>query len=156
MEKRGLIIIAIVGLFILGLFYYIFVGKTCNDEACFDKAARECRPASYVKNNNGNIFKYEISYSLGNNCNLDINVEEIGSNTPEDIARLFEGKNMRCSIPKEVFNSEFLKLSSALDYCHGTLKEAMYELMLQRLYDLAVNQMGDVVMQADKVLQGEK
>lgn len=154
MDKKRIIVLAIAFLFVFLFVYYFFIGKTCDDEACFDKAARQCRPATFLKSNNGNIFKYEIIYSVSENCKLDISVIEIGSNTPRDLARLFEGKGMTCSIPKAAFTSEFLKLNSALDYCHGPLKEAMYELMIQRLYNLAAKQMGDVVFEIENTLKG--
>ncbi len=154
MDKKRVAVLAVVIILAVSFYYYFFIGKTCKDESCFDSAARACRPATYLKENNGNVFKYEIIYSLGSNCRLDISVVEIGKNTPKDIARLFEGKKMECRVPKQSFSSEFLKLNSALDYCHGQLKEAMYELMLQRLYDLAAKQMGDVVLEIQDTLQG--
>lgn len=154
MDKKGPVVIILGLLFLSGFFYYFVLGKTCSDEACFDAAARQCRPATYLKSNNGNIFRYEIMYSLTTNCKLEISVDEVSRNTPRDIAVLFEGKSMLCSIPKHAFSSEFLKLNSALDYCHGTLKEAMYELMIQRLYDLAVKQMGDVILEIENTLEG--
>lgn len=148
--------IALVAVFLVlfsSFIYYFFIGRTCNNEECFDLAARQCRPATFLKTNNGNVFKYEIIYAIGKDCKLDISVVDISRNTPKDIARLFEGKSMQCYIPKQSFNGEFLKLNSALDYCHGTLKEAMYELMLQRLYDLAAKQMGDVILEIENTLK---
>ncbi len=153
MDKKRIIVLAIASLLIFSFAYYFFIGKTCDDESCFDLAARQCRPATFLKTNNGNVFKYEIIYSIGENCKMDISVIDIGSNTPRDLARLFEDKSMTCSIPKAAFTSEFLKLNSALDYCHGPLKEAMYELMIQRLYDLAAKQMGDVVFEIENTLK---
>ncbi len=152
MEKRGIVVI-VVAVAVISLFLIFFTyEKNCYTDECFDNAAKKCNKAEYVKLDNGNTFRYNIERSYSSNCKLIIKIEEINDAHGQELKNLFEGKSMQCEIPKDKFNIEFLKLENSIDYCHGILKEAMYELMLQRIYDLAVKQIGDVIFEIEDVL----
>ena len=156
MEKRGIIVI-VIALAIIAIFLIFWTyEKNCYTDECFDNAARKCNKAEYVKIDNGNTFKYDIERSYGDSCRLNIKIEEIDDAHGQELKNLFQGKSMTCDIPKDKFNVEFLKLENSIDYCHGILKEAMYELILQRIYDLAVKQIGDVVFEIEDVLEKVK
>ncbi len=154
--KRGLLIILIL-VISLTLFstltYFFVIGRSCNTTTCFEKSATRCIPTRFNKINNGNTFYYRIKTSFGDSCNLKIKIKKLDVNTPTELREIFEGKEMHCKIPKDIFDSEFIQLGNSIDYCTGPLKEAMYELMIKRMYDLSVKQMGDVVLEMEKTLE---
>ena len=61
---------------------------------------------------------------------------------------------MSCKIPKkELAATNFDNFDNLLSYCHGPLKEGLYEVIIQRMYSLVVSQLGDIVKEAQKVLR---
>ncbi len=154
--KRGIIIVSVATIFIivcLTLTYFLIIGRSCRTMDCFEKSADKCFPTRIYKISNGNIFYYRIRPSLGKVCKLEIKIKELSIDSPIELKNLFEGKSMHCKIPKEIFSSEFIELGKSMDYCTGPLKEAMYELMIQRMYDLSVKQMSGVVSEMEKALK---
>ncbi len=151
MKKRIITVSAIILIVVfVGVYFVFFWQKTCNDEKCFDDMAKKCKSAVYISEKNENVFVYRIKHRYGDYCELNVKVEKIND---VELKNLFLNKEMRCLIPKEKFSMEFLSLSNSLDYCSGPLKEAMYELIIQRMYDLSVKQIGDVVVEVEELIK---
>lgn len=149
---------AIIGGILLALFvagYYIgYFPKECNqDKSCFQNAVQECKPAQVTVVRNNNAYLYAVGNQLGKNCEVKIKAVRMDAGAPPEFKKL-EGTEMSCRIPKEKLAvTNFDEFDNLLGYCHGTLKEGFYEIIIQRMYSLVVSQLGDIVKEAQKVLK---
>lgn len=138
-------IIIIVILISYGLYHYGFFKKSCKDAICFDEAFKKCRPARYTKIVNNNYYDYVINGKRGDNCLMKVTLKKMGSGTSLELIELFEGKSMDCKIPLTRLPVTSLETEHLLGYCHGLLKEAIYEQVIQKLYGLIVQNLGDII-----------
>ena len=151
--------IAVLGGILLALFiagYYTgYLREDCEqDKACFDAKLSECRPAQVTTIKNNNAYQYWVGNSLGNLCEVNIKLLKVEAGAAPEFKELLEGKEMKCKIPKEELESiKIEEFDNLLQYCHGELKEGLYELIIQRMYELVVSQLGDIIAEAQKVLR---
>jgi len=68
------------------------------------------------------------------------------------LVRLLEGNSMKCKIPDDV-TITLDEMENLLDYCHGSLKEGLYQIMLERLYALVVRDMSGIIDKAQEILK---
>ncbi len=150
MEKRSWII-TIVVIFVIVFSIAFIYKKECDDDECFNKALAECEPTKYYGYKNNNLYLYKISRSFGK-CRLYVKIEKMAIGTEPDLIRLLEDKDMKCQIPKSVVIT-LDEMESLLNYCHGTLKENLYQLMLERLYALVIRDMSGIIKEAEKIMR---
>lgn len=130
--------------------------KTCNDELCFKDALKNCDYAKFLTTKNFNYYTYAINGPTNGDCDLTIKLEKMAAGTPTEKITQFEGKSMRCRIPKsEIAKMEDLNFDKALNYCSGPLKEAMYELIIEKLYSVIIQNMGSIIGAVEDTLRGE-
>ena len=150
--------VAVVGGILLALFvagYYTgYFRKDCGqDKTCFQSYVQECKPAQVAVLRNNNAYLYAVGNQLGKSCEIKITSLRIDAGAPPEFKNL-EGKEMSCKIPKtELEKTNLDAFDNLLSYCHGPLKEALYEVIIQRMYTLVVSQLGDIVKEAQKVLR---
>lgn len=140
-------------LIIFGSLYYIFFYPfDCkNDQACFKSALQSCKRAKLITIEQGNTYSYIIKGSKSKSCIIDIKLEKLYSSS-YDLVTLLEGKSMRCVILKDV--SLFKEgIEGTINYCSGPLKEAMYEIIIQRLYNLIAQDLGGAVVELENALK---
>ncbi len=153
MNKRGIIVIVIGVLIILSILFFIFNTKDCKTSGCFEKAALKCNKATIkVQEANGSISQYTIKGDKGSNCLLHIELKKMSS-LSQEMKDKFEGKDMLCQIPKNEFSRmKIEEMGSNLDYCHGPLKEEIYDVVIKKLYNLVIRDMGSVLQEVERVL----
>lgn len=142
----GILIIIIGG-------WLIFKTKSCDDTNCFENAARDCDKAKItLEDEEGSLTYYKILGKEDGNCQLYIKIKKlVGVN--EENARLFQDADMVCDIPREEFERMAMDdMMDNLDYCHGRLKEAIYEVTLKQLYGLVARDMSNVLKEIKGVL----
>lgn len=134
------------------LFHYGVIKKNCEyDKACFDQYFKECKPAKVTQIINDNTYVYTIKRRSGDYCILKVKLETIGYGTSQDIRELFEEKDMTCHIPiSKTAKIQFSEFKEILNYCSGSLKEAIYEQMINRLYGLIIQNMGPILSEIEK------
>ena len=154
MKKRGILFIVIGILIILSPLYFIFKPKTCETAGCFEQAASECKKARILVDEAGkSILEYAIKEKDNDNCVLKIEVKEISADYSQSTKDKFEGKSMLCSIPSNEFSRmKFEDMGGNLDYCNGQLKEAMYDAVVKKLYNLVVKDMATVLDEIERKL----
>lgn len=150
--------VAVVGgilvvLFVAG-YYTGYFRKDCGQEkSCFQEKVKDCKPAQVAVIRNNNAYLYWVGWQLGKTCEVNIKAVRIDAGAPPEFKAL-EGKEMSCSIPKEqLASTNFDNFDNLLSYCHGPLKEGLYEVIIQRMYALVVSQLGDIIKEAQKVLK---
>ena len=154
MKKRGLIFIIIGILIILSPLYFIFKPKICETAGCFEQAASECKKAKILVDEAGkSVSEYAIRGKEGDDCILEIKLKELSKDFSSSTKEKFEGKSMTCKIPLNEFSRmKFEKMGGNLDYCNGPLKEAMYDAVVKKLYNLVVKDMATVLDEIERKL----
>lgn len=144
---KWLIILLVICLLVLSLFYTGVIKKDCGrDEDCFNQALKSCHAAKFMSIRNNNAYLHSIKGKAGDNCVILIKMEHMAAGTDLELIELLEGKSMVCRVPKEDLNVEDMEdIDNLVHYCTGPLKEGMYELIIQKLYGLIVQNMGDVI-----------
>ena len=127
-------------LFIVGIIYYSYEFDCGESKSCYDRHMESCKRTKLTTYDEGSTFIYQIARSQGGNCIVDITLSSMPEEADEDSQLLFEGKSMTCSIPK---GTEFY--TETLPYCTGPLKEAIYELTIQKMYNILAQSLGDIM-----------
>lgn len=149
--------LAIVGgiflvLFLLG-YYTGYLRQHCGQDAvCFEERAHACRPTNLLVVQQNTVYAYGIGSSIGD-CHLSVTLKRVDAGAPVEFQRL-EGKKMTCSIPKKELEGFTVEgFDQYMQYCHGLLKEGLYELLLTRVYSHLIGNMDDVLQAAETALQ---
>ena len=127
-------------LFIVGIIYYSYEFDCGESKSCYDRHMESCKKTSLTSIEEGSTFIYQIERSQFNNCIVKVTLESMPEEADQESKFLFEGKSMTCTVPKgSTFNTE------VLGYCSGPLKEAIYELTIQKMYNILAQSLGDIM-----------
>jgi len=132
--------ILIIALFAIAIFYYSYEFDCEESKACYDRHMETCKKTKLTTYEEGSTFIYKIQGSQDDYCKVEIILVTMAEEADQDTKTLFEGKSMECLIPKgTTFNDE------TLPYCTGPLKEAIYELTIQKMYNILAQSLGDII-----------
>lgn len=133
------LVAAIVAAAILIGFFVVSGPIDCgDDEECFITYANECKKATLSQSTKGAVFQYgsTISSEVRSDCSLVKRVDSLDESEPQEIRDIFEGTSMTCTYEQGNFNPELVTtITRGLENCEGTLKTAIYELVLA-VYEL--------------------
>ena len=131
------------------LFAFYFSGilrKNCKDDTCFNNALSSCTPAELIKQRNNNVYIYSVKPSMSEECTLNIELAKVAPGTDFNFRKALEGKSMECKLPKTISsNTDFEDINNLLQYCHGSLKEGILELILEKMYTQVIINMNDII-----------
>lgn len=138
-------------LFVIG-YYAGYLRENCEqDVACFDERAQQCRPSDVVVSKDNNVYQYMVGSSVGD-CHVQVTLQKVEAGAPVEFQNL-EGKKMTCAIPKsELDGFSVGGFDKYMTYCHGLLKEGLYEIILTRVYSNIIGQMSDVLQAAQQAV----
>ena len=148
------LILIIVGLF-FGAYYTGITREYCGkDINCFSEKAESCKPAEVYLSRSTNVYYYKTTPSFGNKCDLFIKFERAQEGTLQEHKELLEGKSMTCTIPKnEMRELDILEMNNIMQYCTGPLKESLYELIVKRMYELIIVNLGEIAEEARNIMK---
>ncbi len=139
--------------FVIGYYTGYFRTNCGQDKACFNEHLTKCRAAEFLSVRHNSVYSYNNYPGVSGGCNLKITLKRVVVGAPTEFKEL-EGKSMLCRIPKNELSSvDFDKMTDLIKLCSGELKEGLYEIIIQRMYSLVISQMGDIVKEAEKVLE---
>ncbi|MDD5178493.1 MAG: hypothetical protein PHT54_04430 [Candidatus Nanoarchaeia archaeon] len=140
-------------IFLIWLIFFSGVfKKNCEqDETCFNERLMECKGTKFIAVRNGNIYNYLIEGRKKDFCILDIELKKMAVGTDLNLRGKLEGKSMKCYVPKDKLN-EVKEIEGLINYCTGPLKEGIYEVMIEKLYGLLIQNLGDIVGEVKKQL----
>jgi len=141
LDKRMIYIIIAFVILLIGYYFFLYA-QTCKDEQCFLTALKGCSMASYVNSKDTATWQYDIRFSKFSSgfCNVRVNALEI--KTDAETSNLLTGKSMMCALPSDTLGS-FMP-EEKLEYCHGALKEDMQSLMIKRMQEYVINNIGQL------------
>lgn len=137
-RKRRIIIFAVL-VVLLGLVlgYFLTHYHRCNDFECFKGNLAECKKTKFAGGDNI-IYGYVIDGKKDGKCVVNVELLE-GSLTNQDTSVL-KGKSMVCYLDYGVVSLP----ESDLSKCHGELKEALQEQVINKLYTYLVQNLGQI------------
>lgn len=138
--------IAIVFVAIAAVFFTFFYTKNCKDEACWKYNYEKCVRASYVDDREDAAWSYQILGKKTGNCNVLVSLLQLKKGDV-NMAEL-EDKSMICSPEIGDLNLP----QSNLENCHGLLKEEMQKLMINKLFNYVLDNVGQISDELKKAI----
>lgn len=149
MRKEDSIFFIIVFLFLVSIIYFNYERNCRTDTACFDEAAQKCSRAKYQTEEDNNVLEYKILGKEASNCKVQVTIVQVDPEASYDTISRFQGKSMTCLLPEVTSASQSKDI---INYCSGPLKEAMYELIIQKLYSYVAQNIGDIISQLKETI----
>jgi len=151
---KVVMVVVVTAIVIMGFYKFGIISKDCEqDKECFSERLKECKPVRYDAVVNSNYYEYKVEGSKKDECILHVKLKKMGSGTPIEQVEFFEGKEMKCFIPKDELDLEMQDINNLLNYCTGNLKEAIYEHLITKMYGLVLKNMGPIIDEIDKTLK---
>ena len=150
--RLGIVGFVFLILFLTG-YYFGYLRENCGqDKECFNAKLNSCKPAEFLNIRNNNVYIYRSANNFMKYCKLNIKLARTAVGTDPDVVKLLEGKSMSCNIPKtEIKNLNIDEVNDVLKYCHGELKEGLYELIINRMYTYLIAQLNPIKEEVDKL-----
>ena len=133
---------------------YLYLPKDCgSDRDCFIQKAQTCSKARVADYKEGNEFIYEIKDKVGSDCIFYVKINKMKESTDYNLVKILEGKDMLCKIPLEKFRlNPLADTKEIIDRCSGSLKEALQQLTIERLYGVIISNIGGVNKELQKLI----
>lgn len=147
MKKFLIVTLILVAIFAILSYFGALPFFSCETEECFTNALKECKPISYEKFQNSNLYSYKIYRSFGSKCKFKVTLERMAVGADMDLIALLEDKSMVCNVPKTETDA-IEKIERLLNYCHGELKEGLQQVLIQRIYGLLMKDMSGILEKA--------
>ena len=143
-QQEFILLILIIGVFFIAL-YYSSLQETCGDIECFKDKMKACKRAVYINEEPQASWGYEI---LGRNNNVcEIQIKLLNAKEGELGLRNKEGKTMVCSYDFGIFAYP----EKNLDVCHGELKEGVQSIIIDKLYNYIIGNLGEIGQQLNNL-----
>ncbi len=153
MQKMAIVGAIFLVLFVAG-YYTGYIRKDCGQDAyCFDTHAQSCRASAYIEVKNNNVYTYHVWPGVWGTCKMKVTLSRVGVGVAPEYLPL-EGTSMTCEIPKELLDELNMRtFDNLFQYCHGILKEKLYEIVITRMYEKVVSQLGTIAFKVEDVLR---
>jgi len=135
-----IVVIAIVAIYFTFFFYY-----SCNDNSCFKSHQERCVKTKFSNEGNDAIWKYKILGKDGGDCVINVEISKIKVGSIDKLP--LEGKSMVCTLP---FGSS-ASPEGDINKCHGELKEEMQSLIIQKLHNYILDNLGEIGAELDNI-----
>lgn len=136
-NRNKFIILAIILIFLLITVYFtFFYAKKCKDIECFNSALSKCKKTTFLSEKEDSIWLYSIKKTSNGKCIVDVNNVWIKL----EEAKSVQDKSMTCYMPKGVVMAP----ESDLNECHGLLKEALQDIIIERMHTYIVQNIGQI------------
>ncbi|MBI2628642.1 hypothetical protein HYW74_01000 [Candidatus Pacearchaeota archaeon] len=140
-QKRrvaGILSILFVIILILAIYLTFIYAPTCKDIACWEAKLVKCSKAKYLNDAKDISWFYTIKERAGDKC--VVNAKALTIKRGLESAMVLEGKNMDCFLPLGVITDPEINPN----ICHGRLKEEMQTLIIQKLHQYIVSNIGEI------------
>ena len=123
---------------LIGIVVYLAFFKpiTCAGYECFQEAMGGCRNAVYVNEEPEATWRYRIEGLEGDYCNIEVKLLQ-AKQGELGIGQL-KGYSMECSYPRGVATYP----DKDLGKCHGRLKEELQNLIINKLHQYIIENLG--------------
>lgn len=140
-----LLAVVLIGLMISAYFIYFFMHK-CTSQECFYSSLVNCKKTSYLNDNADTTMQYNILGKQDNRCAVKVELLQVKKGSIE--LAVLENKQMVCSTDLGVITDPEKNLQN----CHGTLKEEIQNIIIQRMHSQIVENLGKIGEETTKVI----
>jgi len=146
--KRGkpVILGIIILIAIISVYLTFFYARKCSDGICFNAALSKCKKAKYIDDAIDAVWAYEIKGKASGECKVEVELVQLKQGATEMEA--LQKKSMVCYMPLGTISSPQENLAR----CHGLLKEEMQSLIITRLHNYIVDNLGEIAQELTKPL----
>lgn len=135
--KRGALGIIILVVLVAALFL-TFNPEKCPNFECFQKRMIECKSTSYINEEPEASWGYKIIGKRAGKCEIEVTL--LGAKEGSLDLRKYEGNSMSC-----FFDEGFVTYPEKdLDACHGELKENLQNVIIEKLYNYIISNLGEI------------
>ncbi len=125
-------------------FSFVFTPK-CDNLACWEKKLAECGRAKYFNEPVDVRWEYKIKGSAGDKCEVEVEAVEIIRGLTK--TQRLEEKSMTCYFPK----GAVVVPENNVNLCTGPLKEEMQDLIIEKLHEYIVQNVGEIGDNLDEI-----
>ncbi len=145
--KRIWIAFFILFIAIIIFIIYIFMNysKQCNDENCFFNSLTTCKKVYFIKEDLDASWYYRVIKSGKTSCEVQVKLLKLKKGTIEN--EILEGKEMICTVLKGIKDYPEARMSD----CSGVLREQMQEIIIQRMHNYLLKNIGQINNEFKKV-----
>jgi len=144
--RKKILIIFVLLVLLVATYFTFFFSYTCKDLACFQAHQEKCAKTKFIKDNEEMTWEYNIIGKSNTQCEIEVKIEKIKKGALDK--KILEGKSMTCYLPLGDIDSPEEKIS----LCHGLLKEELQGLMIQKLHEYVVENIGEISEELKKVI----
>lgn len=153
--KISMIVIA--SLIVLGGagIFFLTYNKPCNDRECFNFAMGKCDKASWINDAKDSTWQYQTKgrnfgcYFSKKYCNeCEINVRLLQIKTGSIDTEKLQGLDMNCKVVFGYVGNP----QDDLKRCSGELKEAMQDLIINRMHAYILQNVGKIGEELTKIV----
>ena len=139
-KRVGLALFILIFALVVFTGYFLFFYETpCNDPECFVSAMKNCKPVSWIRQDEQASWLYTIEgNSKGDYCKIQVKLLEVKQGTID--SEILEGEKMLCIQPKGETDFPEKDISS----CTGKLKEKLQDLIIQRMHNYLLENVGEI------------
>lgn len=140
-QKRvGLaLIILIIALVAFSSYFWFFYVRPVSNSQEFVDAMVHCKRVSWIREDIQASWLYTITGNAkGNTCDVEVQLLKMKEGTIDN--EKLQGKKMTCTILK----SEIKLPEKDLSNCEGELKEKLQEIIIQRMHNYLLKNIGEV------------
>ena len=148
--KKGIVLIillvAVIIIAIAAVYFTFFFTRECKDKGCFDSALGKCKRVWFLDDVQDATWVYTINGKSGNQCEVYVELKKLKQGKVELLS--LEGEGMTCSLPLGSVSSP----QGNLIRCHGLLKEEMQNVIITRLHNYILSNLGKLSEELEKPL----
>jgi len=139
-KKRVLMILLVLFIIVLiaANYFTFFYSPKCKDFPCFESRLKACKRTSYLNDARDIAWLYTIKGKSGNDCVVKVKALQAKEGVA-DVERL-EGKEMTCNLPLGLIAMP----ESDPNLCTGRLKEEMQSMIIEKLHQYILEQIGEI------------
>ncbi len=114
--------------------------EACDSWECFNDNLKSCERTTFIGGDDM-IFEYTILGEFDSNCQVDVRLLQANLGVQESLS--LENKDMVCDVPLGVV----ILPESDIGSCHGILKEALQDQIIEKLYSYVVSNVGQISLE---------
>jgi len=149
-KKRGtgkrVLVIVIIIVFFLAVYFTFFFSYKCDDIRCFQSHQERCSRTEFINDLDYATWLYQIKGEKDNKCNIEVSVLKMKKGELDKLN--LEGKSMNCYLAL----GDTSPPEADISVCHGSLKEELQNLIIQKLHSYIVENIGEISEELEKIV----
>ena len=143
--RIGIFLVIVTLLAVIVAYFLFFYTLECTDRDCYQSALARCRKVFYVREDASAVWFYKIKGKSATGCKVEVALLNLKQGDIE--LETLQGKTMTCDVYRT--DQEFPEKNFAR--CSGPLREEMQEVIIQRMHNYLIQNIGQINEEFEKV-----